>query len=79
MTLHVRVDYESSQLVIDLFFDFVADDSEKIETRQDRIRQINIVVEVELGLVDAANRVSSGDDRAASLQRSNDSRLGNRN
>jgi len=37
MTLHVGVDHESSQLVIDLFLDFVANDSEKIETRQDRI------------------------------------------
>lgn len=68
MTLHVGVDYEGSQLVVDLFFDFVSDDSKKIETRQDRICQINIVVEVKLGLVNAANWISGCDYRATSLQ-----------
>lgn len=68
MTLHVGVDHESSQLIIDLFLDFVANDSEKIETRQDGICQINIVVEIKLRLVDAANRVCGRDHRAASLQ-----------
>ena len=61
MTLHVRVDDESGKLIIDLLINLVANDSEQVETRKNRVRQINVVIKVELGSVNAANRVGSCD------------------
>ena len=46
MTLHVRVDYEGGKLIIDFLLDLIADDSQDVETRQNWVCQVNIIVEV---------------------------------
>ena len=46
VTLHVRVDDEGGQLVVDLLLNLVTDDSENIETRENGVGQINVVVEI---------------------------------
>jgi len=62
VTLHVGVDNEGCELIIDLLFYLVTNDCEDIETRQDWVSQIHIIVEVELRLVNTANWVSCRND-----------------
>ena len=46
MALHVRVDNEGGKHLILFLVDFVTDDGEQIESGQDRVRQINVVIEI---------------------------------
>ena len=68
MALHVRVDDKGCQLVINLLLNFVSDDREEVESRQNRISQVNVVVKVALWPVNASNWIGCSDDRATSLQ-----------
>ena len=58
----MRVDDESCQLIINVFFNLVANDCEKIETRKDWVSEIHIIVKVELRLVNTANRIGCSND-----------------
>ena len=78
MTLHVRVNDEGGQLVVLVLVHFVTDDGEQVESRQDRVSQVHIIIEVELRLVNTADRVSGCNNRAASLERRNNTSLGDR-
>jgi hypothetical protein len=75
MVLHVRVDNEGGQSVINLFVHLVLDYSQNIETRQDRLGEINIVLEVKGIVVVTLNRVGSCDDTASSLKTCHDTSL----
>jgi len=75
MVLHVRVDNEGGQSVINLFVHFVLDNSQNVETRQDRLGEINIVLEVKGIVVVTLYRVGSCDDTASSLKTCHDTSL----
>lgn len=75
MILHVRVDHKCGERVIKGLFWLVANHSEDVETRENWVSQVDVVVEVLVWLVDTADWVGCSDDRASSLQGSNDASL----
>ena len=75
MVLHVRVNNEGGQSVINLFVHLVLDNSQNVETRQDRLGEINIVLEVKGIVVVTLDRVGSCDDTASSLKTCHDTSL----
>lgn len=79
MALHVRVDNEGGKHLILFLVDFVTDDGEQVESGQDRVRQINVVIEIKLSLVDTTNRVSGSNNRTACLERRDDASFRYRN
>lgn len=60
----MRVEDEGGERVIDIFVVFVFDNGEEIESGEDGVGQIDIIVEVEVWFVHTTNWVSSSDNRA---------------
>lgn len=65
----------SEHLVLD-GVGLVADNAEDIETRQDRLGELDVLLERDCRVVSSTNRVRGGDDGAAGLQGSDDTRFG---
>ncbi len=70
-------DEPREQLVLD-GVDRVLDHAQHVEPRQDRLRELHVLLERDRGVVAAPNRVRGGDDGTPGLQRRDDARFGDR-
>lgn len=62
MALHVEVDDEGAEIAVDLLVDLVTDYVEDVETRKNGVREVDVVVEGDLGVVAALERICCCDD-----------------
>ena len=62
MTLHVRVNDESGKLIVNIFLYFITDDGQYIETRENRVCEVDVVIKVKLWLVNTSDRISRSND-----------------
>ena len=76
MVAHVRVGHEARQHLVLHAVDHVAHHAEYVETRQDRLAQVDVLRERERRVVAAAERIGGGQYGAARLQRGHNARLG---
>lgn len=67
----MRVEYKCSKHVVNLGICLILDNGKDIETREDRVSELNVVIEVAVNAIDSTNRVSSGNDGTAGLKLSN--------
>ena len=75
MILHVRVDDECGERIILLFIYLVLDNGEDVETRENGVRQVYVVNEVQSVVVGTFQGVGSSYHCAAGLQGGNDACL----
>jgi len=75
MVLHVRIDNKSGEHVIFLNLGFVLDHGQNIESTEDRVSQLNVVIEVAVDSVHATDWVSGCDNGASSLELGDDTSL----
>ena len=64
----MRVDDEGCEGIVSLFIDVVFDHGKKVESGEDWVREVDIIIEVECLVVVTVNRVSSCDDTASCLK-----------
>ena len=79
MILHVGIDHERGQGIVNIFLRLIPDHAQNVETRENWVCKINVVIEVQLWFVHSSNGIGCSDHRASSLQGSNYTCLGNRN
>jgi hypothetical protein len=72
----VRVDDESGEGVVEVILWFVADDGQDVETGENRVGEVDIVIEVLIWLVNTPNWVSGRDNGASCLEGGNNACLG---
>lgn len=65
---HMRVKHESCQRIINCLITVVSDHGQQIESRKDGIRQVHIIIEVQVALVNTTNGISCSDNRTSSVQ-----------
>lgn len=75
MVSHVRVDYESGEHIVVGWLGLVLDHSQDVETRENGVSELDVVVEVAVDSVDASDRVRCCDYRATGLKLRDDARL----
>lgn len=68
-----------SQLLVKLRIGLVQQQKDQVKPREQRRRQINILVRRQLLIVSSVDRVGRGKDRRSRIQRRCDAALGNRN
>ena len=78
MVFHVEVDDEGAEVAVDFLVGLVADDIEDVETGKNGVGEVDVVVEGDLGVVAALERIGCGDDRAPRAESGHDACLGNR-
>jgi hypothetical protein len=64
----MRVKHESCQRIINGLITVVPDHGQQIESRQDGIRQVHIIIEVQVALVNTTDGISCCDDGTSSVQ-----------
>ena len=72
------VDDEGGKGIIVVFINLIFHDSEKVKPGKDWCSEVDVVVEVQGGIVCSLQRICCGDDAASSLQTGVDSCLGDR-
>ena len=75
MVLHMRIDNKSGEHVILFDFGFVLDHGQNIESTEDRVSQLHVVIEVAVDSVHTSDWVSGCDNGASSLKLGNDTSL----
>lgn len=62
MIFYVEVDDKGTEIGVDFFVDLVPDYVEDVETGKNGVGEVDVVVEGDLGVVAALERVCCGDD-----------------
>ena len=78
MVLHVWIYDESSQSIVVILINLVLHDGQEIKSRKNWSCEINIIIEIQRGIVISLQRVSCCNDTASCLQAGVDSSLGDR-
>lgn len=78
MVFHVEVDDEGTEVGVDLLVDLISDYVEDVETGKNGVREVDIVVEGDLGVIAALERICCCDDRASSTESGHYACLGDR-
>lgn len=78
MTPQVTSHHEARKHLILNRVNRVFHDTKHVETRQNGLCQLDILLEWDGGIVSSTNRIGSGDDCTASLQGRNDTSFGDR-
>lgn len=76
MIFHMRVDNKSGKSVIILLLDLIPHNSEAIESGKNWIGKIDVIIEVQSDVVSSLERICRGNNTASSLERSDDTCLG---
>jgi len=71
----MRIDYESGEHVILFNLGFILDHGQNIESTENRVSQLHVVIEVAVDSVDASDWVSGSDNGASSLKLGDDTSL----
>jgi hypothetical protein len=71
----VRADNKLGEHLVLNGIDGIADDAEDVETRQNRLGELDVLLEGDGRVVPAADGVGCGDNGTTSLERSNDTSL----
>ena len=58
----MRVNDESGKLIVNIFLYFVTDDGQYIETRENGVCEVDVVIKVKLWLVNTSDRISCSND-----------------
>lgn len=79
MTSQVRAHHELREHLIFDRVDRILDHAEHVETRQNRFRELHVLLERYRGVVSPSNWVSRSNNSTSGLQRGDDTRFGDRN
>ena len=60
--LHVGIDDESTEIVVDFFINFILNYTKNIKSREDRVRKIDVLLELQLWVVSSLERIGCCDD-----------------
>jgi hypothetical protein len=75
MVLHVRVDDKGCKGIVILLIDVILYDSQEVESREDWVREIDVVIEVKVLIIVTFDGVRGGDDTTSGLETSNNTGL----
>lgn len=75
VVLHVRVDDEGCKGIVIFLIDVILDDSQEVESREDWVCEIDVVIEVEVLIIVTFDGVRGGNDTASGLETGNDTGL----
>lgn len=75
VVLHVRVDDEGCKGIVIFLVDVILHDSQEVESREDWVREIDVVIEVKVLIIVTFDGVRGGDDTTSGLETSNNTGL----
>ena len=75
VVLHVRVDDEGCKGIVIFLVDVILHDGQEVESREDWVREIDVVIEVKVLIIVTFDGVRGGDDTASGLETSNNTGL----
>lgn len=67
----MRVDNECSKSIVLFLINFIFNDREDIESRENRVSQLNVIIEVQWGIIITLDGIGSGDNTTSCLQTCN--------
>ena len=69
------VDYEGGKCIVSLFIDIILYNGKKIESREDWVREVNIIIKIESLVIVTVDWVCSCNNTAPSLKTSDNTSL----
>ena len=75
VVLHVRVDDEGCKGIVIFLVDVILHDGQEVESREDWVREIDVVIEVKVLIIVTFDGVRGGDDTTSGLETSNNTGL----
>lgn len=75
VVFHVRVDDEGCKGIVIFLVDVILHDSQEVESREDWVREIDVVIEVKVLIIVTFDGVRGGDDTTSGLETSNNTGL----